>query len=133
DVTSFDPTDPNELLDEVRVTQIEDNYPNVRGNLSLTHFEDSWSGYLRVNYYGEFTEMHVNGNLPIFADAVTTVDAAFTYNFTDRLDISIGAENLLGEEPTRNPWDFIVGSKYPTTQPNGLDNGLWYLRASYDF
>lgn len=133
DVTSFDPTDPNELLDEVRVTQIEDNYPNVRGNLSLTHFEDSWSGYLRVNYYGEFTEMHVNGNLPIFADAVTTVDAEFTYNFTDRLDISIGAENLLGEEPTRNPWDFIVGSKYPTTQPNGLDNGLWYLRASYDF
>lgn len=133
DVTSFDPTDPNELLDEVRVTQIEDNYPNLRGNVSLTHVEERWRGYLRINYYDEFTEMHVNGNLPIFADAVTTVDAEVTYNVTDNLDISVGAENLLGEEPTRNPWDFIVGSKFPTTQPNGLDNGLWYLRAGYSF
>lgn len=133
EVTSFDPSDPNELLDEVRVTQIEDNYPNLRGNVSLVHVEDRWSGHMRVNYYGDFTEMHVNGNLPIFADAVTTVDAEVTYNVTDNIDVSVGAENLFGEEPTRNPWDFIVGSKYPTTQPNGLDNGLWYLRAGYIF
>ncbi len=133
EVTSFDPSDPNELLDEVRVTQIEDNYPNWRGNVSLVHTRDAWSGYLRVNYYGEFTEMHVNGNLPIFADSVTTVDAEVTFNVNEHFDVSVGADNLLGQEPTRNPWDFIVGSKYPTTQPNGLDNGLWYLRVGYLF
>lgn len=132
DVTSFDPNDPNELLDTTRVTQIEENYPETRGSVTLRHARDRLRGYLRVNHYGSFTELHVNaGSLRIDADATTTVDAEVGFHVTDGLEISIGAENLLGEEPIRNPWDFIVGSKYPTTQPNGLDNGLWYLRARY--
>lgn len=131
EVTSFDPNDPNELLDTVRVTQIEDNYPSTRGSLSLRHFADRWRAYLRLNYFGTFTEMHVNGNLPINAPSTTTLDGEFAFQFTDQLEVAVGAENLLGEEPIRNPWDFIVGSKYPTTQPNGLDNGLWYLRARF--
>ena len=131
DVTSFDPNDPNELLDAVRVAQIEDNYPNTRGSLTLRHFADRWRGYVRMNHYGSFTEMHVNGNLPINASATNTIDSELAFQFSDQFEVAVGGENLFGEEPTRNPWDFIVGSKFPTTQPNGLDNGLWYLRARY--
>lgn len=132
-VTSFDPNDPNELLDEIRVTQLEDNYPNWRGNITLTHKEGIWRAMLRGNYFDNFTEMHVNGNLPIRAGAQVTVDAEFGINPLEKLEIAVGAENLLGEEPMLNPWDFIVGSKYPTTSPNGLDNGLWYVRFSYKY
>lgn len=133
EVTSFDPNDPAELLDEVRVTQLEDNYPNLRGNVAVTHRQSAWSGMLRANYYDEFTEMHVNGNLPIYAQARVTVDFELAFNPTAGLELGLGAENLFGQEPTKNPWDFIVGSAYPTTNPYGLDNGLWYLRLSYKY
>lgn len=133
EVTSFDPNDPTELLDQVRVTQLEDNYPNWRGNMTVTHSEDFWRSMLRVNYFDSFTEMHVNGNLPIYASAQVTIDMEIGITPTERMEIAVGAENLLGEEPTLNPWDFIVGSKYPTTSPNGLDNGLWYVRFNYKY
>lgn len=133
EVTSFDPNDPSELLDTVRVTQLEDNYPNLRGNITFTHRGDSWRGLLRTNYYGSFTEMHVNGNLPIFASDQFTVDLELALTRWERLEVAVGAENVFGRKPTRNPWDFIVGSAYPTTNPYGLDNGLWYLRLSYQY
>jgi iron complex outermembrane receptor protein len=133
EVTSFDPNDPNELLDIVRVTQLEDNYPNLRGNVTFTHRGDSWRGLLRTNYYGSFTEMHVNGNLPIHASDQFTVDLEVALTRWERLEVAVGAENVFGRKPTRNPWDFIVGSAYPTTNPYGLDNGLWYLRLSYQY
>lgn len=132
-VTSFDPNDPAELLDNVRVTQLEDNYPNWRGNISYTHEEGIWRGLLRANYYDNFTEMHVNGNLPIHAGSAVTVDLEIGITPMEQLQIAVGAANLLGKEPTRNPWDFIVGSRYPTTNPYGLDNGLWYVRFTYDY
>lgn len=132
-VTSFDPNDPAELLDQVRVTQLEDNYPNWRGNVTISHSEGMWRSLLRVNYYDTFTEMHVNGNLPIYADSQVTLDFEVGITPMERMEIAVGAENLLGSEPTRNPWDFIVGSKYPTTSPGGLDNGLWYVRMTYEY
>lgn len=132
-VTSFDPSDPAELLDQVRVTQMEDNYPNWRGNATFSHREGAWRSLLRVNYYDRFTEMHVNGNLPINASSRVTLDFELGITPTERMEIAVGAENLLGEKPTRNPWDFIVGSRYPTTSPSGLDNGLWYLRFTYEY
>lgn len=131
DVTSFDPSDPNELLDEVRVTQLEENFPEWRGNVTFTHAIGKWRSLARLNYFGDYTEMHVNGNLPIDADEQVTVDLEVGYDVTDRLQIIAGVENAFGEEPTDNPWDFIVGSEFPTTSPSGLDNGLWYLRLNY--
>lgn len=133
EVTSFDPNDPTELLDTVRVTQIEDNYPNFRGNVAFTHRSDAWRSLLRVNYWDSFTEMHVNGNLPIFASSQVTVDFEVALSPWERFEFAVGAENAFGQKPTRNPWDFIVGSAYPTTNPYGLDNGLWYLRLSYKY
>jgi iron complex outermembrane recepter protein len=133
EVTSFDPNDPTELLDEVRVTQLEDNYPNLRGNVALTHTRGAWGGMLRANYYDSFTEMHVNGNLPIEAKARVTLDLEISFAPMQGFEVALGADNLLGQKPTRNPWDFIVGSAYPTTNPYGLDNGLWYLRLSYEY
>ena len=117
----------------MRVTQIEDNYPNFRGNVAFTHRGNAWRSLLRVNYWDSFTEMHVNGNLPIFASSQVTFDFEVALNPWERFEFAVGAENVLGQKPTHNPWDFIVGSTYPTTNPYGLDNGLYYLRLSYKY
>ena len=134
DVTSFDPSDPNELLSQGRVVQLEENNPEYRGNLTLTHVEDNWRALARVNYYGSFTELHVNAlGLRVDADEQITVDVEAAVNLTEKLEFIVGAQNVFDEDPTRNPWDFIVGSKYPTTAPAGINGGFYYAKMKYDF
>lgn len=127
DVTSFDPTDPDELLSEARVIQLEDNNPNVRGNLTVTHSEANWRALARVNYYGKFTELHVNAaSLRVDAGSQVTVDLEAGVTFMDRFELILGAENAFDSDPDRNPFDFIVGSKFPTTSPAGVNGGFYY-------
>jgi len=133
-VTSFDPTDPNELLSETRVIQLEDNNPNWRGYMSLTHNEADWRGLVRVNYFGKYTELHVNaGSLRIDAGSEITVDVEAGINIMDNLEFVVGAQNAFSNYPDRNPWDFIVGSKYPTTAPSGINGGVYYTKLRYFF
>jgi len=43
----------------------------------------------------------------------------------------LGAQNLFDSYPTRNPWDFILGAKYPVTAPAGFNGGFYYLKLSF--
>lgn len=134
EVTSFDPNDPNELLSRGRVVQLEENNPEYRGNISLTHVEDKWRGLVRVNYFSSFTELHVNAlGLRVDAGDEITVDVEGAFNVTENLEFTFGAQNVFDSNPDRNPWDFIVGSKYPTTSPSGINGGLYYAKLTYNF
>lgn len=134
EVTSYDPNDPDELLSAGRVIQLEENNPEYRGNLTFTHEEDIWRMMVRVNYFGSYTELHVNSpGLRIDAGEEFTVDIEAAYNFTDNLELVLGAQNVFDEYPDRNPWDFIVGSKYPTTAPSGINGGYYYAKVVYMF
>jgi len=133
-VTSFDPTDPDELLSVTRVLQLEKNLPRYRGNASITHTADNWRALARVNYYGKYTEMHVNsGGLRIDAGSEITFDAELGYNITPAIELSVGAQNLLNNNPDINPYRFILGSKYPTTSPMGVNGGTYYARVQFQF
>ncbi len=134
EVTSFDPDDPNELLSETRVIQLEDNNPNFRGNLTLRHSEDNWRAHVRANYYGPFTELHVNaGSLRIDAGSQITVDVEAGINLTEEIELAVGADNVFNSFPDENPFGFIVGSKYPTTAPAGINGGFYYAKLRFDF
>lgn len=133
-VTSYDPNDPNELLSAGRVTQLEENNPEVRGNVAFTHEADFWRALVRVNYYGPFTELHVNSaGLPIDAGRQITVDVESGFRVTENMEVVLGAQNVFDSDPERNPWDFILGSKYPTTAPAGVNGGFYYAKVSYQF
>ncbi|MCK5424579.1 MAG: TonB-dependent receptor [Emcibacter sp.] len=134
EVTSFDPTDPNELLSEGRVVQLEENNPKFKGNLTLKHSADNWRAHVRANYYSSFTELHVNAlGLRIDSGAQVSLDVQAAYNVTDKVEIVVGADNVLNSFPDLNPWDFILGSKYPTTSPGGIAGGFYYAKVSFDF
>lgn len=133
-VTSFDPNDPNELLSETRVIQLEDNLPSTRGSLTIKHTEEKWNALVRANYYGPFTELHVNaGSLVIDGGSQVTMDVQVGYNFSDNVELIIGADNVFNSFPTENPWGFIVGSRYPTTAPGGILGGFYYGKVRLDF
>jgi len=47
--------------------------------------------------------------------------------------VTLGADNIFDSRPTENPWGFIVGSKYPTTSPTGVNGGFYYIKLESIF
>lgn len=134
EVTSFDPNNPNELLSVTRVIQLEKNTPRIRGNISFNYIDDQWRLLVRGNYYGSFTEAHINsGNLIIEAGPQVSIDFETSYKLSDQFDIVLGVENLFDSFPDRNPWGSVAGSKYPTTAPGGFNGGFYYGKIKYTF
>ncbi|MDH3644283.1 MAG: TonB-dependent receptor, partial [Gammaproteobacteria bacterium] len=109
--TKVDKFNPD-IIGDTRVKQLEENLPETRFSITANHVQGDWRGFLRFNYYGEFFEAHLDdGTLPIDAGSEFTIDAEVGYSFTENITVIAGAQNLLDEEPDRNPWDTIVGAK----------------------
>jgi len=129
-VQSFDTA----LLDDTRVRQLEENLPEFRGSVSATHERGPWSGLLRLNYFGDYFEAHLDdGTLPLKPGAEWTVDAELTFNFWERYNISFGADNELDNVPDKNRFAGVAGSKYPATSPMGFNGGFYYVRLRFDY
>jgi len=130
EVDKFNP----DIVSDARVRQLEDGNPDVRFSLIGTHNRNNWRGLVRVNYFGEYFEDHVDAAaFPIDVGAEFTVDAEIGYTFNDSLTFVLGAQNLLDEEPDLNPWAVdIVGAKFPVTSPMGFNGAFYYGRVSWD-
>ena len=127
-----------------RQRQLEDNTPAFRGNITFNHFHGPVRGMLRVNYWGEFFECHLDAtndnpdvggcDLPIDARDIITVDLEAAVNmFDSKVEVVAGAQNLFDQFPEINPFAGIVGSLYPATAPSGFVGGLWYLKLRGQF
>jgi iron complex outermembrane receptor protein len=128
EVDRFNP----DIIGDTRVRQLEDSLPDTRFVLIANHTMDAWRGLLRLNYYGDYYEAHLDdGTLPIEPGAEFTVDAELGYHFTDALSVTLGAQNLFDELPDKNPWAGVAGAEFPVVSPMGFNGGLWYLRATY--
>ncbi|WP_444939851.1 TonB-dependent receptor plug domain-containing protein [Microbulbifer sp. ZKSA004] len=130
EVTDFS----TDTMDEMRIRQLEDGLPEVRGNASVTHSGDSWRGLVRLNYYGSYWEAHLDDySLPIDAGDEWTVDIEAAYDFNDSMTLIAGAENVFNNYPDKNPWSGVAGAEYPETAPMGFNGALYYVRAQYEF
>ncbi len=130
EVDKFNP----DIVSDARVRQLEDGNPDVRFSVTGTYDRNDWRGLVRVNYFGEYFEDHVDAaEFPIDAGAEVTIDAEIGYTFNDSVTIVVGAQNLLDEEPDLNPWAVdVVGAKFPVTSPMGFNGGFYYARVSWD-
>ena len=124
-----------DTIGDVRKRQIEEGRPKIRLTLTADHEAGPWRLLSRVRYYGSHIEYHVNEpSLFLRADARFLMDLEAAYSLTNQLSLVVGAENLLDEEPTRNPYDsLVVGSEYPQSVPFDSNGGFYYLRARLDF
>ena len=130
EVTSHDPG----FIDDKRILQLEDSLPKYRFNATLRHEQDRWSAFTRLNYFGPYTETHLNDTeLIIDAGSEITLDAEISYKPFDGVELSVGAENILNNFPDENPHVGEAGSKYPESSPMGLAGGFYYVRARYVF
>ncbi len=121
-------------LSDTRLRQLEENLPNLKGNLSWRHNQDNWRWLTRMNFHDSYFEAHLDsGDLAIEPSGEITFDVEFGYTFNDQLDVIVGAANVFDAFPDENEFAGIAGSVYPATAPFGFTGGQYYLRARYDF
>ena len=133
-----------DLIDRLRVKQIENALPTNRISASLNHAAGQWRFLGRVTRYGEFYGAPANQSLlssppgaPWDSDYESRwlVDAEVAYSFSDKFTAVLGVQNLLDEYPqtTSQGAQDGVGMLYPENSPYGFNGGFYYLRAAWDF
>lgn len=129
------------VTSETRVYILENSLPKTKGNFSVNHQRGRWHGNLRLSYYGAFFEDHLDtgaltvedDGLPIHGDGAWIVDAEIGYKWDSGLYLNVGAQNLFDKYPDENPWQDVVGAKYPAHTPWGFNGGFYYVRLGYRF
>ena len=129
--TSVDERDPS-VINDKRVTQLEENTPSSRFTLSFSHSQGPWDLLARVRHYGDYVEFTLDSASNYFeVDASTVLDVEVGYQFNDAVRLIVGAENILDEYPEER--SNTSGLIWPDTSPFGFNGGYYYLRAVWDF
>ena len=121
-------------LSDTRLRQLEENLPNLKGNLTWRHSQNNWRWLARANFHDSYFEAHLDsGDLSIEPDGEITFDIEFGYTFNEQFDIIVGAANVFDTFPDENEFAGVAGSRFPATAPFGFSGGQYYARARYDF
>lgn len=112
-----------------RVEALEDQLPNLRGNVTWSHTQGDWRGLIRANYFGPWTSTGNGFDL----GSTTMIDIQLAYQVTDNAEIVAGVDNLFDRYPATNPNPGSLGQLYPEDSPFGFNGGLWYLQARMTF
>jgi len=127
--TSVDSRGSINPISDGRVEALEDQLPNLKGNIAWNHQIGDIRALVRANYYGAWTSTS-NG---YSAGSTTMVDVQLAYQVTEDLELTFGVDNLFDEYPDRNPGAGGVGQLYPEDSPFGFNGGSWYVQGRYNF
>jgi iron complex outermembrane receptor protein len=116
-------------IDDGRVEALEDQLPNLRGNVQWSHVQGKWRTLLRANYFGAWTSTSNGYDL----GATTLVDAQVAYQLTDEAEIVFGVDNLFDTFPDETPNPGGLGQLYPEDSPFGFNGGTWYVQGRVMF
>lgn len=145
--------DPDLLFPDPSRQFIEEGQPQTRVNLSFDWQRDSLSSLLRLNYIGEtetsfFTEQGLgipeeapfNNERVLKPGSALLVDLEFSYRINENLQLSVGGNNLLDEEPDKVAPDSVIAGitrgnlQFPMRGlAYGLNGGFYYARFSASF
>jgi len=126
ELTKFDP----EFTADNRRLQIEEGRPDSRFVLTWTHDQGPWSFMARGRFYGEYYDAPTNdGSVSFYPDSAFLVDVEGSYAVTQDVTVTLGAQNVFDEYPSKNPKGEVAGLVYPEGSPFGFNGGFYYLRA----
>jgi len=117
-----------------RISELENGLPNVRGNLTVNHYQGPWRVLARGNYFGSFIEDHFSfGGIVFPVSDQITFDAEVGYNVNEQFELVVGANNIFDSDPDDNPSAEVFGARFPVTAPGGFNGGSWYVKAVVNF
>lgn len=131
---------PN-TINASRVCDLEHQVPENRTTLTFDYQTGGLlGGFLRLNNFDGWAStggLFSPGDCSDFArySGALIVDIEATLTFAEKFHVSVGAENLLDEEPDDEA-DFILGVlgvDRAITSPWGTNGGFWYVRLQADF
>ncbi|MBT8083963.1 MAG: TonB-dependent receptor [Woeseia sp.] len=117
-------------IDAARVAALEDQLPNVKGNIGWTHVQGDWRTLLRANYYGKWDD---TGNGVTGIGAEVLVDAEVAYQARENIEVVLGIDNIFDTYPDKNPFAGDFGQIYSEQTPFGFNGASWYLRGRVNF
>ncbi|MCE2439135.1 MAG: TonB-dependent receptor [Candidatus Latescibacteria bacterium] len=126
-------TDHNpEILDDLRLRELEENLPKQRGNLTLTQkLTTRWDVLGRISYFGEWYDSEDD---QVYSGKVL-FDAETSVSFDDyRSTIAIGAQNIFNTYPDEHEKARDrTGNKYSQFSPFGFGGAFWYAKYSFNY
>ncbi|OON62483.1 TonB-dependent receptor [Massilia sp. KIM] len=128
-----------QLFDDTQVTLIEKGQPRQHHVVAADYTVGQWNTTARANYFGE---VEGQGFTPGFIqtwEAKWIVDVTGRYNFTKKLSLSAGVNNLFDTYPTK--WDPVKAAPFPQlgftycweTCPFGINGRSFYAKVDYAF
>ncbi|MCT7940569.1 TonB-dependent receptor plug domain-containing protein [Shewanella holmiensis] len=106
----------------------EYQHPDYRWTAAMDWGVDAWQASARLNYIGEFQD-NIDAGAEGTIDSMITLDMNVSYIGFDHWNLTLGANNILNEEPPFSGADFM-GYDQGTHSAIGA---LWYAKASYRF
>ncbi len=129
--TSSEVTDYNsDVLDSLRIEELENNLPKQRGNLTLTQsLTRRWDALARASYFGSWYDSEDDQTY----DGKPLFDLETSVSFDDGASsIGVGAQNILNTYPDENPNAAdSIGNTYSQFSPFGFGGAFWYVKYRY--
>ena len=129
--TTTEVTDHNpDILDALRLRELEENLPKQRGNLTLTQaLSERWSGLARASYYGEWYDSEDDQTYS--GKVLFDIETGVSFDEAKSI-ISIGGQNILNTYPDEHELARErTGNKYSQFSPFGFGGAFWYVKYSY--
>ena len=122
-VTRFDPA----VLDALRVRELEEAVPGTRWNTTVRQALGRWRLLGRLSYYDEWFDSR---DLYVYrGDAVVDVEAS--HPLSDSITLTVGGQNVFGNDPEENPIARAKGNRFSAYTPFGINGGYYYARLNY--
>jgi iron complex outermembrane receptor protein len=134
------------LFDASAIANLEDSSPKFRATLGGLWTYGPLQVNLKGSVYGESSSMDTYDGSTYFETKIKTkliTDLEVSYDLTDDLKVSVGANNLFNEYPEKvspalravmlaDTSNGYVG-QYPSFSPYGINGGYYYARLNFEF
>ncbi|MFZ5720125.1 MAG: TonB-dependent receptor plug domain-containing protein [Pseudomonadota bacterium] len=123
------------LFDRVNVLTFEEGAPDSKLTGSVDWTMGPLGATLRATRYGEVLSPGTTAAQDLKLSAKTVVDVEARWNVTEMLRVSVGADNVFDEYPTRTPPNLNTTSNTPFSNysPFGRSGRYVYGRVSVNF
>ncbi len=121
------------IFDAISTFNFENNAPDWRANLTVSHDAGSFTGMVRGNFYGPHERQTTRaGNAIQKYDTIVQVDAELIYNVNQGFSVSVGARNIFDKYPDVNRIDQTNGRLY-FDGPVDWQGGYYFGQVRYEF
>jgi iron complex outermembrane receptor protein len=123
------------LFDRVNVLTLEQGQPKNKFSANMNWKLGQMGATLRATRYGKVLSPGTTSAFDVTLGAKTVVDLEARYALTPKLNLALGADNLLDAYPeTLSPTVNTTGNTpFSTFSPFGFSGRFVYVRASYAF